>query len=88
MPALAVLPLSSDRGGAPVVDRFFAAHAITHLPTLLDPRAEAAHATGLQGIPTTLAIAADGRPVARAEGAVEWDTPSVAAWITANLGGG
>ena len=86
MPALAVLPLSSDRQGAPAVDRFFAAHNIAHLPTLLDPRAAAAHATGLRGIPTTVAIAASGAVVARAEGPVEWDTPSVAAWIAEHLG--
>ena len=86
MPGLAVLPLSSDRQGAPAVERFFAAHNISHLPTLLDPRAEAAHAAGLNGIPTTVALGTDGRVVARAEGAVEWDAPGVSAWIAANLG--
>ena len=37
-----VLPLSSDRGGAEVVRRFYAANRIDGLPVLLDPRGEAA----------------------------------------------
>ena len=34
---IAVLPLSSDRGGASVVQAFYEEHAITGLPVLLDP---------------------------------------------------
>lgn len=85
VPDLAVLPLSSDRQGAPAVARFYAAHGIAHLPTLLDPRGEAARAAGARGIPTTVLINANGAPVARAEGAVAWDSASIAAWIDSRL---
>ena len=85
-PDLAVLPLSSDRQGAPVVSRFYEAHGIDHLPLLLDPRGDAQHALAARGIPTTLAIARDGRVVARAEGGVGWDSEAVAAWLGSHLG--
>ena len=36
---IAVLPLSSDRGGARVVEAFYQEHGISGLPVLLDPKA-------------------------------------------------
>ena len=50
---VAVLALSSDRGGAAVVTKFFQDKGITTLPVLLDPRGEAARAFGAKGLPTT-----------------------------------
>ena len=41
---IAVLPLSSDRGGARVVEAFYQEHGITGLPVLLDPKGAAARA--------------------------------------------
>ena len=38
---IAVLPLSSDRGGARVVEAFYQEHGITGLPVLLDPKGAA-----------------------------------------------
>ena len=35
---IAVLPLSSDRGGAPAVKAWFEAHGIAALPVLIDPK--------------------------------------------------
>ncbi len=69
---IAVLPLSSDRGGAGVVQKFYAAHGLTHLPVLLDPKGAAARAWGLQGIPTTFVIDRHGLECARLEGAADW----------------
>ena len=51
---VAVLALSSDRGGAPPVERFYRDKKIQTLPVLLDPRGDAARALGARGIPTTL----------------------------------
>ena len=67
-----VLPLSSDRGGAEVVRRFYAANRIDALPVLLDPRGEAARAWGSRGLPTTLLIDRQGRERGRVEGAIDW----------------
>jgi thiol-disulfide isomerase/thioredoxin len=73
--AARVLPLSSDREGAAAVEAWYKAHAITHLPVLLDPKGAASRAVGVRGIPTTLLIGADGREHGRAEGAVAWTAP-------------
>ncbi len=67
-----VLPLSSDRGGAPVVQRFYEQKGITRLPVLLDPHSDVAHALNVRGIPTTLLIDKHGQEVAWLEGAIDW----------------
>lgn len=69
---IAVLPLSSDRGGAAVVRRFYAKNDIQGLAVWLDPKGEAARAWGARGLPTTLIIDRQGREVARLEGAIDW----------------
>ena len=79
---IAVLALSSDRGGAPVVERFYQERGITALPVLLDPRGEAGRALGARGIPTTLLIDRTGQERARMEGAADWSSPAA---ITAIL---
>ncbi len=71
---IAVLPLSSDRGGAKVVASWFNAHNVSSLPVLLDPRGALAHAWGGEGIPTTHIIARDGTERARLEGAADWSS--------------
>ena len=73
---IAVLPLSSDHGGARVVESFYQQHGIAGLPVLLDPRSAAAHAFGVQGIPTSVIIDKQGRARARLEGAADWSTPT------------
>ena len=69
---LVVLPLSSDRGGAEVVRRFYAAHGLEALPLWLDPKGEVGRALGARGIPTTLVIDRQGRERGRLEGPVDW----------------
>jgi thiol-disulfide isomerase/thioredoxin len=83
---IAVLPLSSDRGGANAVRAFFDAHAITGLPILIDPRGAAADAWGARGIPTTLIIDRKGMERARLEGAADWASPEAAALVRRLVG--
>jgi thiol-disulfide isomerase/thioredoxin len=78
---IAVLPLSSDRGGANVVRAFYLEHEISGLPVLLDPRGAAAHAWHTRGIPTSIIIDRSGRERARLEGAADWSTPAAAAIV-------
>ncbi len=78
---IAVLPLSSDRGGLAKVTAFYAERGITGLPILLDPKGAAGLAWGARGIPTTLIIDRLGRERARAEGAADWATPAAAELI-------
>jgi thiol-disulfide isomerase/thioredoxin len=84
---IAVLPLSSDNGGAKAVETWFAAHDVTGLPTLLDPDAAFAEAWGGEGIPTTHIIAEDGKERARATGAADWSTPAAETLIRALVKG-
>jgi len=78
---IAVLPLSSDRGGARTVQAFYQQHDITGLPVLLDPKSAVVHALHARGIPTSLVIDKQGREVARMEGSADWSTPAAAALV-------
>ena len=69
-----VLPLSSDRGGAVAVRRFYEQRGIRHLDVVLDPRGDAARALGARGIPTTVLVDAAGRERGRVEGAADWSS--------------
>jgi thiol-disulfide isomerase/thioredoxin len=72
---IAVLPLSSDRGGGDVVQTWYQAHGISGLPVLLDPKGALARAFNARGIPTTVIINTAGKVVARLEGAADWSAP-------------
>jgi thiol-disulfide isomerase/thioredoxin len=78
---IAVLPLSSDRGGADTVAAWYQAHGITALPVLLDPKGALARAFNARGIPTTVIINTDGQVVGRLEGAADWASPEAQALI-------
>lgn len=78
---IAVLPLSSDNGGAKAVETFFAAHAITGLPVLLDPDGAAVRALHAPGLPTSVIIDKQGRERARVVGAADWSTPHALAVV-------
>jgi thiol-disulfide isomerase/thioredoxin len=81
-----VLPLSSDRGGAEVVRRFYTAHRIAGLPVLLDPRGDAARAWGSRGLPTTIVIDRQGREQGRVEGAIDWASEATIAELRRLVG--
>jgi thiol-disulfide isomerase/thioredoxin len=76
-----VLPISSDKGGAATVTRFFKELGVGNLPVLLDPMGAAAHALNVRGIPTTLVIDRQGREVAWSEGSVDWASDASVAAI-------
>ena len=78
---VAILPLSSDRGGAAAVEKFYREKGIEGLPVLLDPRGDAARAFGARGIPTTVLIDAQGRERGRIEGAADWADPDAVAAV-------
>ena len=71
-----VLPVSSDRGGAKAVEAFYAAHAITGLPVLIDKDAALMHALGVRGLPTTYVVDGAGRIVGQEEGGMDWNRPA------------
>ncbi len=81
-----VLTLSVDRGGAPVIKRFFKKHGIRNLPVLVDKRGEVLRKLRVRGLPTTLLIDARGNEVGRVLGALEWDSPEAVALVRGCLG--
>lgn len=81
-----VLPLSSDRGGAAVVRRFYESHRIEALPILLDPKGAAARAWGVRGLPTTLIIDRQGREQGRVEGGIDWASDATIAVLRRLVG--
>jgi glycyl-tRNA synthetase (class II) len=84
---IAVLPLSSDRGGASVVQAWFSAHGITGLPVLLDPKGAMGRAFNVRGIPTTVIIDKSGQVVAKLEGAADWAVPEAQTLVRKLAGG-
>lgn len=74
---IAVLPLSSDRGGGDAVAAWYGEHGINSLPVLLDPQGAIAQAVKARGIPTTLIVNTANLIVARLEGGADWGSPDV-----------
>jgi thiol-disulfide isomerase/thioredoxin len=77
-----VLPISSDRGGAAAVQKFYAGHGIAGLGVWLDPKGAAIEALHARGLPTTLLIDRQGRERARLEGGADWASGEAVAMIT------
>lgn len=72
-----VLPLSADREGAPVVERFYRRNGYKNLPILIDKATAVARKMGVSALPTTVLIDREGREVGRLLGAAEWDSPAL-----------
>jgi thiol-disulfide isomerase/thioredoxin len=82
---IVVLALSSDRGGAAVVRRFYAKKGIANLAVMIDEKSKVARALGISGLPTTVMYDAEGREIGRVLGTAEWDAPESIAFIRACL---
>lgn len=83
---IAVLALSEDFKGAPVVRKFYARNGIAHLPVATDRRGRLVHRLGIAGLPTTILIDAAGSEVGRVVGPAEWDAPEVVSFVRACVG--
>lgn len=86
--AFQVVALSLDRGGRDVVAPFYERTGVKNLSLFLDPASGAMQTLGLRGLPTTLLIDQEGRELGRVEGAVEWDSPAVIAFLKKHMGAG
>jgi thiol-disulfide isomerase/thioredoxin len=82
---IVVLALSSDRGGAAVVSKFYAKRGITSLPVTIDEKSKVTRAVGVSGLPTTVMYDGEGREVGRVLGPAEWDAPESVAFLRACL---
>jgi thiol-disulfide isomerase/thioredoxin len=71
---LEVVTVATGRNARPAVDKFFAETNLTTLPKLFDPKMTMARDFGALGLPVTVLIDPEGREIARAAGAVHWDS--------------
>ncbi len=82
-----VIALSEDRGGMPLVVRFYEKYGLENLARYLDPQGRVAAVLGVVGMPTTLVIDRAGREIGRIVGPAEWDSRAALALVRGVLGG-
>lgn len=82
-----VVAVSGDRDGKAVVDPYIAEHNLSGLTILYDPMLTQARTLEVRGLPTTLLLSRDGRELGRAEGALEWDSDSIAGAVAGKIRG-
>jgi thiol-disulfide isomerase/thioredoxin len=84
----AVVLVSEDRGGAKIVDPFFAKLGLANLKTYLDPKSNVGHGFGVAGLPTSILIGRDGTILGSVQGAASWDGAAFEALIRSYLAAG
>ncbi len=84
--AFAVVAVTSDRSGAGALKETFARMGLKRLKLYLDPEDRLAPAIGARGLPTTMIIGRDGRPLAYREGSADWDSDAMATKLEALAG--
>lgn len=78
---LLVAALSQDRGGAEVVQRYYAERNIRHLRVFIDPESILASVLGIRGVPSVFVIDPMGRMVGVVEGGADWNSPEAYAFL-------
>ena len=74
-PDFAVVALSSDRKGIPVVRKFYNDYNIRHLLAYNDKSGKSQREFQIYGLPTTLLLDRQGRELGRLVGPAEWSSP-------------
>ena len=62
---LLVVAISRDRGGPPLIDALYEEHGIRNLPVFTDRWGRLAYQLGVEAVPITLYVDAEGREVGR-----------------------
>ncbi len=75
-----MVAVSIDEGGRPAIESFFQTSGFS-LPAYTDPDNRAATTYGITGVPETFIIDRQGVIVKKVVGAMEWDSPDVAAFL-------
>lgn len=76
---VALVTVSVDRLGWPIIDRTLNELSAQALPVYLDRERQVLAALATYGLPTSLVIDAAGREIARAPGPLEWDSSEIKA---------
>ncbi len=76
-----ILPVSIDVDGVSAVRSYFQLQGIKDLPILVNPAGDDLDMMQTDGIPVTLVVAPSGKAVARLDGAADWNTKAVIAFL-------
>ncbi len=76
-----VVTLSIDKGGVPVVRKFFDEIGIRNLTVYVDQTTLSYTNLRVLGLPTTLIVDADGKELARLIGPATWNAPDMEAFL-------
>lgn len=80
-----VMTVSTDRKPLKKVPPFFEANGLTNLDLYYDVKSNLSRKLGVQGLPTTVLIAADGTVTGRVLGVLEWDSPDTIKYLVSTL---
>lgn len=83
-----VVTVATGRNARKGVDTFFAKNQLDRLPKLFDPKMQLARDFAASGLPVTILIDPQGHEIARAEGALHWDSDAAKALFLAWVSGG
>jgi thiol-disulfide isomerase/thioredoxin len=76
-----VVALSSDRGGARVVEPFLEEHNLRGLSVFLDQKGNATRGLGVRGLPTSILLDRNGRELGRLLGGADWSSSEAIALV-------
>ncbi|WP_331895675.1 TlpA disulfide reductase family protein [Magnetovibrio sp.] len=80
-----VIAVSEDRKALKKVPPFFEANAIANLDVYYDLKGQLSRKVGVEGLPTTVLIDAEGQLVGRVLGVLEWDAPQTVNYLAQTL---
>lgn len=78
-----IVPISLDRDGLPVVERYLSERGLDGLPAYLDRSGVIADRLGVRQVPMALVLDRSGRIVAYGAGRIAWDSAAAPAFLTA-----
>ena len=80
-----LIAISEDRNALKKVPPFFEANAITNMELFYDVKGALSRKLGVEGLPTTVLVRADGTIEGRVLGTLEWDTPETINYLVQSL---
>jgi thiol-disulfide isomerase/thioredoxin len=80
-----IVALSLDGKNIDNVKKFYSENHISSLDILMDANMDSFQKLGLKGLPTTIFINSKGKEIARADGPLDWENPSVGKFIEERL---
>jgi len=76
-----VIAVSEDRKALKKVQPFFDANDIKNLGVFYDVKGHLSRKLGVEGLPTTILLGADGQIKGRVLGVLEWDSPEIVNYL-------